>query len=84
MSAASPTPAALAIRLLRRQYEEASEAVDAAYHEIYRQEEDIKGLERQLAAARSYHRMAVQTRDTHQARKAELRAALEGLGVEDI
>lgn len=76
--------AALAIRLLRRQYEEATEACDAAYHETYRQDELIKGLERQLTQARFLHEMAVKSRDTHQACKAEFRAALEGLGVEDL
>lgn len=84
MSASSPPPAALAVRLLRRQYEEASEACDAAYHEVYRQEDEILDLERKLAQARSSHGRAIQIRDTHEARKAELRAALEGLGIEDL
>ena len=84
MSASSPPPAALASRLLRRQYEEAGDACDAAYHEVYRQEDEILDLERKLAQARSTHGWAEQTRDSAEARKAELRAALEGLGIEDL
>jgi len=84
MSASAPPPAARAIRLLRSQYEDATEAVDAAFMEMYRQGDLIKELELHLEQARSYYGMAEQTRDTHMARKEELRAALEGLGIKDL